>query len=249
MENHVVKKWLKRLSISTNLAIAGILCLAMVVMAAPGLITDLTAFAYSTSIKLNWIPASNSDNTVIRYSTTSFPATPAAGTSAYNGTLSYCTVSDLVAGTTYYFSAWGYDGSDYSASSKELAVTTIAPSSANTTIPFVDPTIPAEAWQDPDSSGWNIEPLDTIFAWFADPDLDQGGLGMPTDNLIMFMAGVGVTGVGLGCYIKWRSFFSAYIVVFILSFFCVGIGVMQGYVIGLEILIGMGVWAVDNSTQ
>lgn len=248
MENYV-KKWLRRLTTSLSMAIVVVLCLTVAVMAAPELITDFTGIAYSTEIKLSWIPAESSNTTVIRYSTTTYPAGVGDGTSAYNETGSYVTVTGLTAGTTYYFSAWGYDGTDYSATYAGLVLSTISATSENTTIPYTDPTIPAEAYQDPDISGWSIDPIDKILDYFADEPYAHGGLGMPTKNLVMFLAGVAVTFVGLGTYVKWRSFFSSWFIVLILSSFAASIEVMQWIVVGFLLLVGAGVWAVENSTQ
>ena len=94
-----------------------------------------------------------------------------------------------------------------------------------------------------------FSPLDDIVDYFADPSYAHGGLGMPSNNFVMFMAGAIVSGIGLLAYVKWRNFFAAYVLVFIGSFFCVGIHVMQGWVIGMEILVGMGVWAGEHYYQ
>jgi len=251
MENYV-KKWVRRLLISLNLAIVGVLCFTLAVLAAPGLVTDFTGITTdNTTINLLWTPADDSTTTVIRYSDVNYPTSPAFGTSAYSGAGFYTTVSDLTAGTTYYFSAWGYDGGDYSATALSLAVTTLPAVTENTTMPFASPVLPADTWQDPDSSGWSIHPIDDILEYFADPTTPpaHGGLGIETDNLIMFITGVIVTGLGLVSYVKWRSFFSSWFIVLILSGFCCTIEVMQWIVVIFLLLVGAGVWAIENSTQ
>lgn len=244
-----MKKITKRLILSSIISMLGLVLMAVGVLAAPGSITNLIGTSTDTKITLTWTVATDSTSTVIRYATDDYPATPAAGTSAYSGTGSYTSVTGLTAGTTYYFSAWGYDGADYSASAANLVVNTLPAVSENTTVPYSKPTIPAEATQDPDSSGWSIHPIDDILSYFSDPDAVHGGLGAPTDNVIMLIAGFGVTFVGITSYVKWRSFFSSWFIVLILvGFFC-SVEVMQWITFGFMLLIGAGVWAVENSTQ
>jgi len=246
MENYV-KKWSKRLLTSIGLATIGMLCLTLIALAAPGLVTDLIAVVTDTTISLTWTPAESSNSTVIRHSTTGYPTTETGGTSSYNGTGSYVTVTGLTAGTTYYFSAWGYDGTNYGAV-VHLVVTTHAAISDNTTIPYDKPSV-AGATEDPNIGVWSIHPIDKILDYFADPTVAHGGLGMPTNNLVMFLAGVGVTFVGLGTYVKWRSFFSSWFIVLILSSLASTIGAMQWITVGFLLLVGAGVWAVEKYSQ
>ena len=212
--------------------------------AAPGDVSNLSGTATNTTVDLLWTVATDSTSTVIRYSTTGYPATPAAGTSAYSGTSFYTTVSGLTAGTTYYFSAWGYDGVDYSSTSATLVITTEGVSSGNLTIPMTEPTLPAEVFQDPDSSGWSIAPFDYIFDYFA-----TQGIGMPVDNFIMTLASIGITLLAIVTYIKWRSFFTSWTIAFVLTLFCVAIGIMQGLVVIIELGIGIGVAAIERYYQ
>lgn len=244
-----IMKWLRRISSSISLSLVGIILTTFIALAVPASITDLIGVPTDTTIKLTWTMAASSNSTLIKYSTTTYPATTADGTTAYNGTASYTTVSSLTAGTPYYFSAWGYDGSDYSASAANLLIVTQPSATGNATLPYTKPTIPANATADPDTSGWSISPIDDIIAYFADPTAAHGGLGMPTDNLIMFMAGVAVSGMSITAYIKWRSFGAAWFIAFVLSSVFSLIGIMQWIVVGLLFIIGMGVWAIDKSTQ
>ncbi len=247
MENNV-GKWVKRIIFSTSLAILGVLFLTYTALAV-GTITNLRAIATSTTISLTWTKSTSSDNTVIRYSTSSFPATAAAGSSAYaNGNGTYTSLSSLTAGTNYYFSAFAYDGASYSAA-KQLLVTTQPTVAENTTIPYGQPSLPTSVWQAPDISGWSIAPFDTVFDWFADPTGVRGGLGMTVNNLVMFIVGLLVTLISLGAYVKWRNFFAAWSVALVLSFFFVSIQAMQGMVIVAELLVGAGVWAVEHNFQ
>lgn len=244
-----MKNILKRSLIIIGLVITGLIFVSSIAMAVPSTVTDFYGIAYSSSISLAWTPASGSTSTVIRYSTVDYPTTPASGTSAYNGSSSYTTVISLSPGVTYYFAAWGYDGADYSASSATLVISTNPATSENTTIPYPKPSMPASSYQDPDTSGWDISPIDEIFAWVADPTNSHGGLGMPTNNYVMFIAGISVTGIGLFTYVKWRSFFSSWFIVVILSALLCAVSVMQWIVVGILLLVGAGVWAIENKLQ
>lgn len=242
------KKWTKRIGIALPLSLMVIMCLSVVVYAV-GSITDLKGQPTDTTISLTWIKSVNSENTTIRYSTSSYPTIPTDGLSVYSGAGSYYTLTGLTAGTNYYFCAWSYNGTVYSTVPRQLFVTTLAPNTENTTIPYSPPMIPANAWQNPDTSGWSIHPIDDIIAYFADPLYAHGGLGMPTNNLTMFIFGLIITGISLLAYIKWHNFFAAYTLLFIGSAFGYAISMMQWWVIGLEILIGAGVWAVEKNFQ
>jgi hypothetical protein len=240
-------KWAKRIGLATVMSLAIILCVSTVALAV-GTITDLRGVYTDTTLSLTWTKSLSTDTTIIRYSTTGFPATAAAGTGAYSGSGSYVSISGLTSGTTYYVSAFAYDGANYS-SPLQRSYTTTSSVSQNTTIPYAQPAIPAEAWQAPVTAGWSWHPFDDILTYFSDPTYTHGGLGMPTDNLIMFLAAFLLTGFALFIYIKWHNFFAAYTILFIGSFFLVGAHIMQGYIIGLEILIGAGVWAVEHNFQ
>jgi hypothetical protein len=154
-----------------------------------------------------------------------------------------------MAGQIYYFAAWGYDGADYSTTSLEYPCTTESAASGNTTIPYDSPVLPTGVWQDPDTSGWSIYPLNIVLDYFSDNTSAHGGLGMQTSNVTMFMAGVGVAFVGLSTYAKWRSFFTSWFLVLVLCFACALIGVMQYMVVIFLLVLGAGVWAINNTTQ
>ena len=50
-------------------------------------------------------------------------------------------------------------------------------------------------------------------------------------------------------YTKVRNFFVAYAVVFVLTLFGVNLHLVQGWLFAVEIVIGLGVWAVDHYLQ
>jgi len=86
-----------------------------------------TNFANGTvttnSVYLSWTKGTNTTNSVIRYSTGTYPANPQSGSSGYNSTDSSTTVGSLVSNTTYYFRIWSYIN-PFSEGYDELSVTT-----------------------------------------------------------------------------------------------------------------------------
>lgn len=229
-------------SLLTSLIVS--LSFISVALAAPATITDFVGTATYNSVYLTWVQSGN--NTLIRYSTTTYPATIADGILAYNGTSSYALVEGLTAGATYYFSAWGFDG-NYSATAAPLVINTLPSSSENTTLPFNKPTMPTQ--EDPDSSGWSIYPLDIVIDYFSDNTSSHGGLGTQSDNVIMFIAGFIVTGISIGSYIKWRSFFGALAVALVLSSGASLIGAMQWIVPVMLLAVGFAVAAVNRALE
>lgn len=61
-----------------------------------------------TQVGLTWTKGAGATNTIIRRSSTGYPATPTSDTSVYSGTGASETDTGLVNGTTYYYAAWGY---------------------------------------------------------------------------------------------------------------------------------------------
>jgi hypothetical protein len=204
-----------------------------------------------TTIILSWIPVSGATNYVIRYSTDTYPATYTANKSAYNGAGTQCTVKELTAGTTYFFSAWAYDG-DYSSIPGRTQITTLAvalPTGGQPEdVPVIPiPTVPASANQAPSTGGFHLEPFTSIISYFTDNT--TGGLGMPENYAWETLAILGIVGGGLFSYIKMKNFFIAYFVVFILTCIFVGLHLVQGYLAAAEIVVGAGVWALERFFQ
>lgn len=237
---------MKKILTGIGISVVSLLLLATVALAVPSSVTDFFGTATSSKIYLRWQMATSSNSTVIRYSTTTYPTAVTGGTSAYNGTASYASLTGLTAGTNYYFSAWGYDGSDYSATYTTLVVTTLVDISDNTSLPYTKPTMPADIASDPDSSGWSIAPFDDILEYFADETNTHGGLGMPVDNLIMFIAGVITAGISVASYTKWHNFAGSWFLALILCCGFCSVGVMQWIVIVYLLLIGGGTVAISR---
>jgi hypothetical protein len=214
------------------------------VLAAVGNVSNLSAVPSATSISLLWDKASGSTSTVIRYSATTFPADWTDGTSAYGGTSNNCIVSDLTAGTTYYFAAWGYDGADYSTTEETIVMTTKTAYDTGDDIPT--PTLPAVAYQVPDSSAWleNFQPFTGAIIAFAED------WGMPQNNMLMSLYSVFIAGLAVLTYWKWRNVFMAFGVLMVLTVGGVfGLHLLPWWAIPVSVAVGLGVWATENAFQ
>ncbi len=109
------------------LSIIGILAVAVPVVAvtvSPP--TNVYNIPAASSISLVWTKGADSTSTLVRYSTTSYPATTATGTSGYFGTGSSTKITGLSSGTTYFISMWGYAGGVYSDNYTTTVATTLA---------------------------------------------------------------------------------------------------------------------------
>ena len=87
-------------------------------------VTDLRAYPSVTSVLLNWTKPSGATNTMVRYALDTYPATEADGEQIYFGTGNNVTHNGVTGGTTYYYSAWGESGGNYSTSADNVAITT-----------------------------------------------------------------------------------------------------------------------------
>lgn len=229
-------------------------------------VTSMTANPSDTSIILTWVKPSGANSTVIRYRTNTYPSSPTDGILAYNNTGFQCTVgsnstgehltednvSALTAGQVYYFSAWGLSNTTYSTIVYHLAMSTLATPPA-TGAPAVSPTnrlptatLPTQMTQAPDNTGFQLQPFSDIIAYFNNA---PGGLGMPINNAWETLFILGIVIGGAGTYMKVRNFFVAYAVVFVLTLFGVQLHMVQGWLFAIEIVIGMGVWAIDHYLQ
>jgi hypothetical protein len=66
------------------------------------------------SLTLSWTKGNGSTNTVIRGQTDTAPVERTDGSEVYNSTGTSVSLSGLVQGSTYCYSAWSYNGADYS---------------------------------------------------------------------------------------------------------------------------------------
>jgi len=83
--------------------------------AAPGAPTNFASSSTTTQISLSWNKGTGASDTLIRFSTDTYPATVSDGVALYLGTgTSTSHTEGLVEGVTYYYSAWGKAGTAYS---------------------------------------------------------------------------------------------------------------------------------------
>lgn len=257
--------------ITRVLATIGILILTVlpfvVVFAAPvGDISDMTANPSNTSMILTWVKASPSTRTLIRYRTDTFSANISDGTQVYFSTGSQVTmganvttelhvsgdnVDALAPGQVFYITAWGEVSGNYSVTPFHLVMSTLATTigsgaatQPHNTLPT--PPVPSSMNQTPDTSAFNLEPFTSIVNWFNN---GPGGLGMPNAYAWESIAIVGLVGTGFLTYTKIRNFFVAYAVVFLLTLFAIGLHLVQGWLFGIEIVIGAGVWGIEHYLQ
>ncbi len=259
-------KFWKRILASLTIASIAIMYFATIVLAFPGPIVFRNGNPSDTSVILYWAKASSSTQTVILYRKDIFPTLPTdpLGTLSYNGTASECTVLGLTAGTTYYFSAWGYDSATltYSLAPANCVVTTsaIAPPSgapATSTAIVPIPTIPSSANATANITAFNLEPFTSMILFFVTGNTTGGsgvatgggGLGMPANNFWEVLAIGAIVVGGIGTYVRMKNFFIAYFVVFILTCFFVGLHLVQIYLPAIELVIGAGVWALERYFQ
>jgi hypothetical protein len=88
--------------------------------------TNFVGYPTATTISLSWSKGTGATNTLVRYGSTTYPTTTTSGTQAYFGPGSTYTLESLTGGKTYYFSAWGESGGNYSASYSTFLMTTSA---------------------------------------------------------------------------------------------------------------------------
>lgn len=223
---------------------------AVAALATPSDTVVVSAIPQDTSIVLTWLTG-NATSTVVVYKTTGFPANLADGTVAYNGTGFQTKVTGLTAGTVYYFSLWGHDGTGYSSNATHAEVNTLAVAlpTGNATTPINAipiPTVPAGASSNASIAGFNLEPFTSIIAHF---NSSQGGLGMPINNAWETIATLIIVFIGLWVYKNNHNFFVAYFIVFILTCFAIGLHLMQWYLAPIELVVGLGVWALERFFQ
>ena len=202
-------------------------------------VTYLSAVPSDTSISLTWHPAINSKKTLINYSTSAYPISPLTDTQAYFGSgLSYV-LKGLTAGTTYYFSAWGFDGTNYSATAYNSVMTTVAGDvNQSSNIPAPNQPPPSS----PSSSTWftNLQPFSGIVQNF------EQSWGMATDNMQFTMGILILLLVGILLYVKTKSSFIAIGADFVIDFGLIALHLLSPYTIGVVIAFGLGIWGLEN---
>ena len=231
---------LRRILSSLTIAVVISLMIATPVLAIPSDVTNLKGIPTDTTMSLTWVKGSGS-TTVIRYSTTAYPATPADGTSVYSGAGISYKQTGLIAGTTYYYTAWSYDGVNYSpdVTAATLLMTTTAGTSAGSTLPTPTQATPTA----PSSTGWfaGLQPFSGLIQDFG------SSWGMAS-NMMPFTLGIIILlAVGILIYLRTKSPFVAICADFILDFGLVLMGLLSPFTIAVVLVFGLGIWALENT--
>lgn len=239
---------MKKLYLSLLLGILVFLITGVVVLAVPGKVTNFRANPSTTSVTLTWTKAPLSTSTMIRYLTSGYP-TDATGvadgsTQVYFSTSNSVKQLSLTAGTTYYYTAWGYDGSAFSGAGDvaNLVVTTLGSASPSDDLPT--PALPANYNAAPAGSGLvNLAPLNTIISYFATD------WGMPVNNMWLAWYALFMVIVGAILYMRFKEFFLAYTGVILLDVLGIGGGIIPGWSLFVLLMVGAGVWVIEKSFQ
>lgn len=164
--------------------------------------TGLTVVSMSyTQVGLTWTGAAHAQQYMLRYETSGttndFPAGPTSGTEAYFNTDTFCTVTALTAGETYYFGLWSWiEGSDvYSSGSTTVTVTLLVPEPENLQAEPIDSTHIHLWWLVPDGFVSDNSMSTVIYThvgdYPADPPAPPGPGDVAVYNELTGDAGVG----------------------------------------------------------
>ena len=212
-----------------------------VVFAGVGDINNLIAVPGSTTMSLKWSKDTGYSYTWIEVSTTVQPSVPSDGTNIYSGTgISYKQIG-LTAGTTYYYTAWGFDGILYSsnATADKILMTTLAGVvNTSTNIPVPNQPSPTA----PSSSNWftNLQPISGIVQNF------ENSWGMATDTMQFSMGILILLFVGIFLYIRTKSSFIAIAGDFVVDFGLIAMRLLSPFTVAVVIAFGLGIWGLEN---
>jgi hypothetical protein len=117
----------------------------------------------SSMIYLSWTLGNNSDRTHIQYDTSTYPTAISEGNLSYNDTGINHEQSGLAASTTYYFTAWSYNGTNVTMSYNSS--TTSSTTNAGNTPPTQSGEAPSNA-----STGISVTPSLYVICTDADSD-------------------------------------------------------------------------------
>ena len=159
----------------------------------------------------------------------------------YSGTGINYVQTGLTPGTTYYYTAWGYDGVNYTSNStrdKILMTTIVGTVSASTTIPTPPQTTPSA----PSSLQWfaGLQPFSGFIKGF------ETSWGMNTDTMPFTIGIIILLVVGVGLYLKTKSPLIAIVADFVVDFGLIAMGLLSTWTVGVVIAFGLGVWALEN---
>jgi hypothetical protein len=226
-----------------------ILIASVPVLAAPGDVSGVTAIPTDDEVSLTWIRGSSSNTTIIRYLKTNYPTDPTGATdasvSAYSGVLFFHTETGLTGGTTYFFTLWAYDGTDYSANATaaHMMVTTYGTVSEGDSFP--SPTFPASFNQTADSSGWfnKLQPFTGAIDYFATD------WAMNKDIAMSLAVCVVIVVLSVILYVRWKNIFAAYGLSFILVLGATQLTLLPFWAIFVMLGFGLGIWGIERAYQ
>ena len=139
-----------------------------------------TATAGNTEVGLTWTKGTGAVNTMVRFSTSSYPSSPTSGTQVYFNTGTSATHSGLTNGTTYYYSAWSWANDTYSSRVTDTATPTApAAPTATTNAATAVTANSARLHMNLDSLGGAAD-ADVSIQWYADGAAAWGNETTPT---------------------------------------------------------------------
>lgn len=158
--------------------------------------TLVTSIPYSTRVNVSWIKGAGAANTILRYSTSTYPATSGSGTLGYSGTGNSVIIAGLTPGTTIYISLWGLTSGTYSTSYATSEATTLAydqPTSSGPTLttPTADPTFT----QSPSAAKVSTIPLVGTIV-----QMDATAFNQPVEYLWYFIWMMAAVVIGIAVY-------------------------------------------------
>lgn len=115
--------------------------------------TDIVFFEGATSISFDWVKGAGSSYTVLRFSTSDYPAAITGGAMAANTTHSDFVHEGLAMGTRYYYSFFAGTAGNTSADYATVMVTTSVEGGAGEQV-YDDPSMGEGYYDDPDATGW-----------------------------------------------------------------------------------------------
>jgi len=183
----------------------------------PGVPSALRAIPISaTEIALSWVKGAGGPQTAIRWQAGSSPSDYGEGTLVYRGEATSYVFTGLTPGTTYFFSAWGYDEPGYYSPTYDTALATTYASATG----IAWPDEPGTYFDAPDISALTDAPGYGLMAYIG----SHSGMGVARFFQITFLIVVG--GVSIGCACLTRSVLATIVLTFALMAAGVGMGVV-----------------------
>lgn len=201
--------------------------------------TNFVGYPSSQSISLSWAKGDGAALTEIRYGTMGFPTNTTQGTLIYNSTGSSYPHSNLTSGKTYYYTAWGYSGTNYSANYTTLMMTTSATITGGDELE--PPTMPTGWFAAPNYTG-----LTNLLFIYDGVNGSADAIGMPRATAWIILGVVASLIVGLVVYfVSGRKLLMGLIAVTVCLFFGSYIHIIPWWIPTIS-LIGMIVLALSH---